>query len=284
MTIQEATVRLNYDLRKVYEKAEAEAISDWIIEHLSGLKNTDRLIQKQTILNNEQETELQNYTARLLTHEPVQYVLNEAWFCGLKFYVDKNVLIPRPETEELVEWVITGMKFPFDDLSILDIGSGSGCIAIALKRKLRKATVHGCDISEGALGVAKKNAAEIGVDVNFFALDFLNKEKREQLSSFDIIISNPPYITEREKWQMGRNVLNYEPHSALFAPADDALAFYRAIADFGKNHLNKEGVIYLELNEHAGKETMELFQSNGYAVEVKKDIHGKERMMKAMAS
>ncbi|HEY6505327.1 MAG TPA: peptide chain release factor N(5)-glutamine methyltransferase, partial [Chitinophagaceae bacterium] len=222
------------------------------------------------------------FIKRLLAHEPVQYVLNEAWFCGLKFYVDKNVLIPRPETEELVEWVISNCKFPVDTLSILDIGSGSGCIPIFLKRKLRKAEVWSCDVSEAALRIAEKNAATLGADVNFLLLDFLDKEKRNKLPSFDIIISNPPYIPEKGKQQMQLNVLSYEPHTALFVPDNDALIFYKAIAEFGKDHLTPAGTIYTEIHEDQGKAVSTLFESYGYSAELKKDMQEKERMLKAV--
>jgi release factor glutamine methyltransferase len=190
-------------------------------------------------------------------------------------------LIPRPETEELVEWVISNCKFPVDKLSILDVGTGSGCIPITLKRKLRKADVWSCDISDAALQVAKRNADTLGVDVNFLLLDFLNKEKREQLSLFNIIISNPPYVPEKDKQQMQANVLDHEPHLALFVPDNDALVFYKAIAEFGKGHLNPGGLIYAELHEDLGKEVSALFSAAGYNTEMKKDMQGKERMLKA---
>jgi release factor glutamine methyltransferase len=233
------------------------------------------------MLSAEQATLLESYLQRLLTHEPVQYVLNEAWFCGLKFYVDKNVLIPRPETEELVEWIITNCKFPIDQLTILDIGSGSGCIPVALKRRLGKATVWSCDISAEALKIAEKNAAELGVTVQFEELDFLDSEQSNRLPAFDIIVSNPPYVPEKDKDQMRPNVLKYEPATALFVPDHDPLVFYRAIAEFGLTHLNRDGSIYTEMHESLGTATAQLFRSKGYATEIKKDMQGKDRMLKA---
>lgn len=282
MTIQEGAKYINDELKRIYEVGEAAAISDWVMEYLTRSKQADRVFQKEKLLNSEQEKQLKEYTTRLLTHEPVQYVLQESWFCGLKFYVDKNVLIPRPETEELVEWVISNCKFPVDTLSILDIGSGSGCIPIALKRKIRKAEVWSCDISETALAVARKNANNLGVDVNFVLLDFLDKEKRKSLPNFDIIISNPPYVPEKDKQQMQPNVVNYEPHTALFVPDNDALIFYEAIAEFGQEHLNQKGVIYAEIHEALATAVTDLFYSKGYAVEIKKDMQDKERMIKAV--
>ena len=281
MTMQEATYFLLNKIRNIYSESEASQITDWIMENLTGSKKTEQMLYKNSDITSAEELQLQQIIERLIQHEPIQYVLNEAWFCGYKFYVNKNVLIPRPETEELVEWIIANCKFPIDQLSILDIGSGSGCIPIALKRKLRKAEVWSCDISNEALQVARQNEDILGVDVNFFQIDFLNKEKRNQLPSFDIIVSNPPYIPEKDKKEMQPNVLKYEPHTALFVP-DDALVFYKAIADFGKQHLNTNGTIYLELHENYSKEVVQLFQSENFSAEIKKDMQGKERMVKAI--
>jgi release factor glutamine methyltransferase len=281
MTMQEATYFVLNKLRTIYPEGEAGQITDWVMENLTGSKKAERMLYKNAAITGKEEVQLQQFTERLMQHEPVQYVLNEAWFCGLKFYVDKNVLIPRPETEELVEWVIANCRFPVDKLSIFDIGSGSGCIPISLKRKLRKAEVSGCDISEEALHVAKRNAETLGADVNFLLFDFLKKEQREQLPSFDIIISNPPYVPEKDMQEMQPNVLKYEPHSALFVPDNDALIFYKAIAAFGKDHLNLNGIIYAEIHENTGKEVSSLFKAAGYTTELKKDMQGKERMIKA---
>ena len=280
MTIQQATRELTAKLSSIYENGEAETISEWIMESLTGIKRTDRIFQREKMLSTDQELQLMQWTERLLQHEPVQYVLNEAWFCGLKFYVDKNVLIPRPETEELVEWIISDCKFPVNSLSILDIGSGSGCIPIALKKRLPKTQVWSCDISEAALEVAKKNASVLGIAVSFFLLDFLNEGKRNTLPQFDIIVSNPPYIPVNDKSTMPRNVLDFEPGTALFVPDNDALVFYKAIADFGKTHLKKDGVIYTEIHESLGKMTMDMFENNGYNTTIKKDMQGKERMVR----
>ena len=281
MNIREANTHLISQLRAIYEESEAENISDWVLEHITGKKRTDRIMNKEKPLNPEQSSQLKQYLDRLLQHEPVQYVLNEAWFCGLKFYVDKNVLIPRPETEELVEWIISDCKFPIDTLSILDIGSGSGCIPIALKKRLGKAEVWSCDISPEALRVANQNATTLGINVKFIELDFLNETKREKLPSFDIIVSNPPYIPVKDKDTMRLNVLNHEPATALFVPDNDDLVFYKAIASFGKNHLTENGVIYTEINESLGEATSAMFQTNGCKTEIRKDMQGKERMLKA---
>lgn len=281
MTVQEATYFVLNQLRTIYDDSEASSITDWIMENVTGSKKTERMLYKNAALTANEKTQVKKYVERLLQHEPIQYVLNESWFCGLKFYVDKNVLIPRPETEELVEWIVTDYKSPFNDLKILDIGTGSGCIPISLKLKLKKAEIWSCDISEEALLVAKRNATTLGVDVKFLHLDFLDKDQWKQFPSFDIIVSNPPYIPQKDAAQMQPNVLQYEPSTALFVPDNDSLIFYKAIAEFGKKHLNKGGAIYMEIHEDLGGSVANLFQSNGYTAEIKKDMQGKDRMVKA---
>lgn len=281
MTTQEATYFLLNQLRTIYAEVEASQITDWAMEYLTGSKKAERMLYKNAAITIHEETVLQQYTERLMQYEPVQYVLNESWFYGLKFYVDKTVLIPRPETEELVDWIITDCKSQLSAFKILDIGSGSGCIPISLKKKIQNAEVWSCDVSPAALEVAKKNAATLGTDVNFIQLDFLDKQQWEQLPSFDIIVSNPPYVPEKDKQQMHSNVLNYEPATALFVPDNDPLVFYNAIAEFGKTHLNKSGHIYTEIHESLGEATMNIFQSAGYMAELKKDMQQKDRMIKS---
>jgi release factor glutamine methyltransferase len=281
MTMQEATYFLLNKLYTIYDKSEASQVTDWVLEKLTGSKKAERMIYKNETITSSEENTLKQYTERLLQHEPVQYVLNEAWFGNMKFYVDRNVLIPRPETEELIEWIISNCKFPLDELKILDIGTGSGCIPVSLKRRLRKAEVWSCDISAEALAVAKKNADELGVEVKLIQLDFLDQRTWTQLPSFDIIVSNPPYIPEKDKENMQANVLQYEPASALFVPDNDALIFYKAIAVFGKTYLKKEGNIFMEIHESLGKDVSELFKTEGYTVEVKKDMQQKDRMIKS---
>lgn len=282
MTIQEGTYFLLSKLRTIYADGEANEITDRVMEKVTGSMKTERMMYKNEIITAVEEAQLNEYTERLLKYEPVQYVLNECWFYGLKFYVDKNVLIPRPETEELVDWVIRNIKFPFKELKILDIGTGSGCIAISLKRKLRKADVWACDISNEALAVAKRNADNLQADLNFIQLDFLNEQERNKLPLFDIIVSNPPYIPQKDKETMQQNVLDYEPHTALFVSNNNPLVFYSAIADFAARHLNKDGTIYCEIHESLGKEVSEIFLQNNFIAEIKKDMQGKERMIKAI--
>ncbi len=281
MTIQEATYFLLNKLRTIYPEGEASQITDWVMEHLTGSKKTERMLYKNADIMAAEEKQLMGYTERLMKQEPVQYVLNESWFCGLRFYADNNVLIPRPETEELVEWIISDCKFPVSELKILDIGTGSGCIAIALKRRIRKAEVWGVDVSDKALAIARRNAEMMGTEINFQQLDFLDRNIWDQLPSFDIIVSNPPYIPLKDKETMHPNVLQYEPATALFVPDNDALVFYKALAEFGKKHLHKEGTIYAEIHEELGPAVRSLFEGMQYPCTIKKDMQQKDRMIRS---
>jgi len=281
MTIHESRRLLIEKITPIYDSNEASSIADLVIEHITGLDRKSRIGVGNDSLSASQLDQLQKAIARLIKQEPVQYILHESWFCGLKFYVDKNVLIPRPETEELVEWIISNLKFPLRKLKILDIGSGSGCIPITLKRKIRKADIWSCDINEAALLVARRNANTLGADVNFLLLDFLQTSERNGLPVFDIIVSNPPYIPEKDKMKMHSNVVDYEPHTALFVRDNDPLVFYKAIATFGKTSLSPTGHIFLEIHEDYSAAVQELFLSAGYlSVEIKKDMQGKDRMVK----
>lgn len=290
MTIQEATFFLLNRLRAIYNKDEAGNITDMIMEHLTGSGKVERMMYKNSAISPKEELQLNEFTERLLQHEPVQYVLNEAWFYGLKLYVDKHVLIPRPETEELVDWVLKEVgswKSEVGDtgtMSVFDIGTGSGCIPISIKKKLPEAEVWSCDVSNTALDVAQKNATSLNAGVRFLLLDFLDKEKQDTLPLFDIIVSNPPYISHTERYQMKPNVLEYEPAKALFVPDNDPLQFYKAIAEFGKTHLHKNGKIFCEIHEDAGTAIIDLFSNFGYSAIIKKDMQGKERMIKAVSN
>jgi release factor glutamine methyltransferase len=280
MTWGEAEELLVNKLQSIYETGEAASIADWAMEFFVQAKRAERSLKKDTMLSDKEINHYTTISSRLIAQEPVQYVTNEAWFFGSKFYVDKNVLIPRPETEELVEWITSDFNSPDSSLTILDIGCGSGCIPISIKKKLRKATVWGCDISEAGLKVAKKNAAALNTTIHFTQLDFLNWESWSALPVFNIIVSNPPYIPEADKTTMHKNVMDYEPHMALFVPDRDPLKFYKAIAAFGKTHLTGNGYIYVEIHENLGAATSTLFQSEGYSIELKKDMQQKDRMIK----
>lgn len=297
MTIHEARQYLAMQLNPVYEDREAANIADWVMEHLTGLKKIDRIIHKETPLSATQISLLESYTASLLNHKPVQYVLHEAWFYGLRFYVDENVLIPRPETEELVEWVVEESRIQYPGSRsthyvaapaasgprILDIGTGSGCIPIALKHHLPAAAVYACDVSAGALQVAQKNAQDLGTAVQFFQVDILQRMNWPSLPEVDVIVSNPPYIPVKDKATMRANVLQHEPHLALFVEDDDPLLFYRTIAGFASRHLRPGGKVYVEIHEDLGPATSALFAGSGFSdVVLKKDLQGKDRMVRAV--
>ncbi|MBI2282097.1 MAG: peptide chain release factor N(5)-glutamine methyltransferase [Bacteroidetes bacterium] len=284
MTLIQAQTDTLVKLALLYDDREAANICDWVLEQVTGQKRIDRLINKQATLPEEQVTRLQQIIAELQTHRPVQYVLGEAWFAGMRFFVDESVLIPRPETEELVEWIVT--EYGRQDKeqrtrSILDIGSGSGCIPIALKKKLQHHQVSSIDISEAALSVARKNAATLTADIHFQQLNFLEERNWPALPVFDVIVSNPPYVKQSEQSAMAKHVLDFEPSVALFVQDEDALIFYRKIAAFGKTHLGKGGAIFLEINEALGKVTVSLYEQEGYTTELRKDLQGKDRMIKA---
>ena len=281
MTIQQAQQETRIQLNSIYDEREAANITDWVMEHITGQKRIDRLLNKEALLTDTQEKRLSNILPQLAAHKPVQYVLNEAWFAGMPFFVNEHVLIPRPETEELVEWVVVGsQKLKVKSQKLLDIGSGSGCIPVSVKKKLPDLSVTSIDVSEGALQVAKKNAAILETDIQFLHLDFLNEGNWKELPEFDIIVSNPPYIKQSEHNSMAKHVTDFEPSLALFVPDEDALLFYRKIALFAKTHLSKHGSVFLEINEALGKETVSLYESEGYVVELKKDMQGKDRMVK----
>jgi len=285
MHIQDAYTQLMYQLFELYSDREAANIADLVIEHITGFKRIDRITNKQFPLNDQQQELFETYTKQLLQHTPVQYVLHEAWFAGVNLYVDENVLIPRPETEELVEWVVEeSKKSKVKSKKVLDIGTGSGCIPIALKKKLPAADMYALDVSEAALAVAEKNAETHNTPITFYQADFLDKSTWKKFSKFDIIVSNPPYIKQSEEKEMRGNVLLHEPHLALFVPDEDALLFYRSIAEFGLIHLTEAGELFFEINEALGKEVAELLEEHGYAnIELRKDMQGKDRMIKAGA-
>lgn len=285
MTLQLAYRQLLARLYEIYDTREASNIADWVIEHVTGQRKIERIVYKNLPVTVQQQKKLQTITDQLLQHQPVQYVLGQAWFCNMKLNVNENVLIPRPETEELVEWIIKetigNSKFEIR-VFILDIGTGSGCISIALKKKISDAEVYAIDVSTEALAVAKQNAAQQHIEVKFLQFNFLDKSKWKQLPTFDIIVSNPPYVTKSEEQTMQPNVLKYEPHIALFVPDEDALKFYKAIAAFAQTHLLPKGHIFVEINETLAQQVTYLFKQNGFEnITLKKDLQGKDRMIKA---
>lgn len=282
MTIQMAEQQTLIHLKKMYEEREATTISDWVMENITRNTKIDRLLNKEQFLSEEEMNKLNNVLSELATYKPIQYVLGEAWFAGMKFFVNQHTLIPRPETEELVNWIVgESEKLKVKSENVLDIGTGCGCIPIALKKKLPRLSIVSIDVSKDALEVAQLNAHALQTDIRLLTIDFLDERNWGPLPIFDIIVSNPPYIRQSEKESMAKNVLDFEPSVALFVPDDDALIFYRKIAAFGKTHLSDTGLIYLEINEMLGKEVVDLFCMMGYTVELRKDMQGKDRMVKA---
>ena len=289
MTIHEAQQQLIFQLYHIYDNREAANIADLVMEYITGWKKIDRILNKQVPLSKHKIELLESYISDLLSHKPVQYVLNEAWFFGLRLFVNEHVLIPRPETEELVKWIldevanrqnVTEGSQP-GHLSILDIGTGSGCISVALKKHLPKAEIIACDISKDALEVAQKNALDHDVNITFLQINFLDHTQWRSLSPFDIIVSNPPYIPLKDKAAMQPNVVEYEPHLALFVEDNDPKIFYQAIAEFSVEKLNTNGCIFAEIHENLGTEVHNYFQGISLGrVELKKDMQGKDRMIK----
>lgn len=285
MTIHQATQQLVLQLIPLYEKREAGNIADLVMENITGWKRIDRLVNKLHPLTHVQASLLELYTTQLLRHRPVQYVLGEAWFYGMKLYVNEHVLIPRPETEELVDWAVHDVRNRKgeDNINLIDIGTGSGCIALAMKKELPSAYVYACDVSEDVLQVAGKNASTHELAVTFLLVDVLQQVQSHQLPDVDLIISNPPYIPDADHAAMQLNVLQYEPHLALFVRDDDPLVFYKAIAGYAHTHLCKTGAVYLEIHEGMASRITELFQHCGFQnIENRTDLQGKDRMVKVI--
>lgn len=268
-------------LAAVYPDGEAQAIVFLVLEKLFGLSRTDVLMGGLERLTAEQTVELEQVMLRLEQGEPVQYVLGVADFDGMTLGVAPGVLIPRPETEELVEWIAEDFKSA-KRLRILDIGTGSGCIALSLARRFTDASVTAWDISDDALRIASANAERLGLDVEFKKRDALCTEVPEaDVANYDIIVSNPPYICEKERVDMDNNVLQHEPETALFVPDNDPLLFYRAISDLAQKMLRSGGCLYFEINREYGKETAEMMSAMGFdSVELRKDFMENDRMVK----
>jgi release factor glutamine methyltransferase len=268
------------ELNDTYEKEELESIIAYCLEDFLNIKRAAISSNQETTVSESELLKFNFAIKDLKKHRPLQYVLGLADFYRLKFFVNEQVLIPRPETEELVHLIIHDNKL--SEPSIIDIGTGSGCIPVALKKNILAATVSAIDVSESALELAKRNAEKNEVDVHFFLKDILSSDENmeQQLSKYDIIVSNPPYICFSEKEQMHKNVLDYEPHLALFVNDNDPLLFYKAICDFALKSLNKNGKIYFEINQSLASETKDLLESKGFKnVELIKDISNNYRIL-----
>jgi release factor glutamine methyltransferase len=273
--MQKTIKKIKRELADLYSDTELQSITRLLISKITGYNFTEILVNKNTIFSDEQAQNVDNYLEKLKNHMPIQYVLGETEFCGLNFNVDESVLIPRPETEELVEWIV---KEASPNSKILDIGTGSGCIAISLKHFLPNSEVFACDISEESLHTAIKNAKQNNTDIHFFQADILKYSKSDVL--YDVIVSNPPYIPVYEKDMLDFRVKDYEPSSALYVPDDDPLLFYRKIAEFAELYLVSGGKIFFEIYSEYAKDCVELLENMVFQqVVLKQDISGKDRML-----
>ena len=276
-------------LSSTYPQSEIDSFFFILIEEILGFKRIDSVLKADFLISSDVLNQLQNIIKRLLKEEPIQYITGNTEFYGLPFLVNENTLIPRPETEELVEWIITEVSEIHHknvaDFSILDIGTGTGCIPISLKYNLPNTIVSAIDVSPNALKVAQKNAKLNTVEINFIEQDILNTDDLEQVldsKKIDVIVSNPPYVRNLEKVEIKNNVLENEPHLALFVEDDNPLIFYDKIANLATKHLAKNGLLFFEINQYLGKETVEMLSAKGFKnIELKKDFVGNDRMIKA---
>jgi release factor glutamine methyltransferase len=283
ITVKDVFTRFKENLSGTYESNEIESLTLLTLSEITGSSKAAIKAFTDRELLADQAKKTDDILSELKTGKPLQYILGHTEFYGLPFKVTPAVLIPRPETEELVEWVLSSIKSnQLAAGSLLDIGTGSGCIPISLKKHLQGFDVASIDISSEALAIAKQNAELNNVDVNFIEGDVLNLKSEVEHSTFDIIISNPPYVTLQDKQLMHANVTDFEPHTALFVPENDPLIFYRAIADFALKRLNKNGLLFFEINESYGNETVELLNHKSFRnIELRKDMSGRDRMIKA---
>ena len=289
MLIKNYRTQFTQELSSIFDEKEIESFFYIILEAFHELKRVDLALNPDLELDTIQLLQWETVLFQLKEQKPIQYILGETEFFGLPFYVNENTLIPRPETEELVEWIIErqkakGKRQKMEDGSekfkILDIGTGSGCIAISLAKNIPNAQVFAIDVSEKALATAIKNAELNDVNVTFIEKNILETE--DLLDSFDIIVSNPPYVRNLEKQEIHKNVLEYEPHLALFVEDNDALLFYRKITELATKNLSENGQLYFEINQYLGKEVIELLEKYNFKnTELKKDIYGNDRMIKA---
>jgi release factor glutamine methyltransferase len=284
MKIGELASHYEQELAALYDISEAKALFSIAAEQVLALSPNKLRMQKDTEISFINMQKLLSMLNDLQIGKPIQHILEEAYFYGSVFKVNEHVLIPRPETEELVDWMISDCNAQFsvnsiEKISILDIGTGSGCIPITLKKHLPNVEVFTLDVSADAIVVARQNALQIGVEINFIEADILAFKSEQK---FDIIVSNPPYIRYLEKTEMHHNVLAHEPHLALFVSDENPLIFYKAIADFAKTNLKPNGQLYFEINEYLGNETIEMLKHEGFIhIELKRDMQGKDRMVKA---
>ena len=285
MILKEFKLFFNEALSAIYPKTEIDSFFFILIEEKLKLQRIDTVLKPDFLITNKNLTDLKNIVKRLQKEEPVQYILGNTEFYGLPFLVNKNTLIPRTETEELVAWVLDEIKVlannKITEPSILDIGTGTGCIPISLAKNLTSLNISAIDISTEALLIAKQNAILNKVTIEFIELDILNTESLPQ--EYDVIISNPPYVRELEKEEIKNNVLENEPHLALFVEDENPLIFYNKIADLAKQQLSKNGMLFFEINQYLGKETINMLVKKGFKnIQLKKDLFGNDRMIKCV--
>lgn len=279
-TIQSTINYIKNELINIYSSRETESITYILLEYVLNYSRMQIQFSKNEEIKQEDSEQVKSFVEELKTLKPIQYVLGEADFYDLKFKVNQHTLIPRPETEELVHAIIQENKG--ENLNLLDIGTGSGCIPICLSKNLNKAKVASADISAEAISLASKNAELNETNIRFYNRDILKWEIFEW-EQYDIIVSNPPYVTESEKEKMENNVLEHEPHTALFVSDHDPLIFYQRISDLALSHLKNGGKLYFEINESLGEEMVELLQKKGFTnILLRKDINGKDRMLSAI--
>lgn len=281
--VKDLSAAFRSELANLYDVKEIDSLCMIAIAEITGTSSAKIKAFPELELPQEHLNAINNILTELKTGKPIQYILGHEEFYGLTFKVNPSVLIPRPETEELVDWVISSIgNVQSSGGSILDIGTGSGCIAISLKKNLPQFDVSAIDISTGALDTAMENAQLNDVNVNFIQADILNFQFEIEHPKFEIIISNPPYVTLDDKKKMHQNVTNFEPHTALFVPENDPLVFYKAISYFASKNLEPGGLLFFEINESYGKETIELLKHKSFkTIELKKDMSGRDRMIKA---
>ncbi len=279
MSLQAFKQQFKQELSGAYENIELNSLLSILIQHVTGWNQIQQVLHKDESLDKNIQAQLQAAIKELKLGKPIQYITGKAWFMGNNYTVNENVLIPRPETEELVDWIIEYANIIDKPLQILDIGTGSGCIPIALKLALPNCMIAGLDISDEALNVAKLNAEALKADISWMQEDILDTTYLP--NQFDIIVSNPPYIPFKENVNMQVQVKNFEPNIALFVTNEDPLVFYRTIARLGKQYLSPKGQLFFEMHYDQGRALLALFDEMGYHAELRQDMFGKDRMLRA---
>jgi len=281
MILEDYRAHFKKQIQGMYPPEEVDAITGIALQHVLKMNRVDISLSRKQNLSTPQKDELNAVLERLLQSEPIQYITGSTEFYGVALQVNRATLIPRPETEELVEWILAETPNDQPSTCILDIGTGSGCMAIALAKHLPFAKVEAIDISLAALEMAQVNAQNNQVQIDFFQQDILESNTLDE--KYDIIVSNPPYVRQLEKAEIKNNVLEHEPHSALFVADETPLLFYKKIAQLAIEHLKPEGVLFFEINEYLGEETVGLLKEIGFKnVEMRQDIFGKDRMVRAV--